>query len=195
MRVLLEFFKEKRTLMAEATTVGPWPSPRPVVPTTARGSYHGRGGPHSLTVAAGHLGFVWEFGQRAPWATRGDSDGPWWPDLRWFIRKGANFCTFSSLYSLSYSKRCLFRYFQPYIYRVKSDTIMRMKSKRVTAVPTLIKLEKIWTYTLVLSAFYPEDYLWYTANKSYGKWSIHNSLIYPVPQNTYPNPFPNKYSS
>jgi hypothetical protein len=40
---------------------------------------------------------------------------------------------------------------------------------RVTAVLTLIKFKKTRTYTLVLSAFYPEDYLWYTANKSYGK--------------------------
>ena len=44
-----------------------------------------------------------------------------------------------------------------------------------------LSFEKTLKHILVLSAFYPEDYLWYTTNKSY-EWFIHYSLIYPLPQ-------------
>jgi len=89
---LLEFLKEKKTMMAEATTVGLWPSPQLMVPTMAVV------GPTVSLWQQGHLGFARALGQQAPRAARGVSHGPRWPDLRLFIRKGANLCAFSCLY-------------------------------------------------------------------------------------------------
>jgi len=45
--------------------------------TTARGAYHDHGGPRSLTVPAGHLGFAQALGQWAPRAARGNCCSPW----------------------------------------------------------------------------------------------------------------------
>ena len=169
-RGLLEIFKEKKTMMAEATTVGPWPSPRPVVPTTAVV------GPTVSVWQQGHLGFARTLGQQAPHAARGD------PICGYLSERVPTFVSFHVCTRLSYPNRCLFRHLQPFINRGSTDTITKMKSMRVTAVLTLIKLEKTWIYIPVLSAFYPEDYLWYTANRSYEKWFSYDSLIYSVPQ-------------
>jgi len=133
---------------------------KPWLPRFAYGHHHGRGGPHGQAVA------TWPFKLCSGFWAVATTGYPWWPGLRLFIRKGANLCALLSLYPLSYLKS-LFRQFQPSINRRRSSTITSINSVRVLAILILIKLEKTWKYTLVLSIFYPKDYLWYTANKSY----------------------------
>jgi len=88
-------------------------------------------------------------GGRAPWVDHGNEAVLAWPGYlsnkhhglhpvvipmarndpfcSLFTRKDAHLCTSSSLYLLSYPKRCLFRQFQPSINRGRSGTITSME--------------------------------------------------------------------